>query len=135
MLLRDHLEQLLCTLLRAMPRADVELLLADRGSHELVEFGREAVAATVVTALLRDSDGWPGAREVIRRGSRRGHKRSCDPAARDEAAALTEALLSRLDFGLGMHRRRRGSLDTALEESRGGGAPTEPQAGSSTPGR
>ncbi len=132
MLLRDRLEQLLCTLLGVMPRTDVEALLAGCGSRELIQFGREAVAATVVTALLRDPGCWPGVREAVRRGSRRGHDRGCAPAAREEAAELTEALIARLDFGLGIHRRRLGALDSAREQARGprglagaGGSPPE----------
>ncbi len=133
--LRDLLEQLLRALLQAMPRTDVESLLAGCGSSELIQFGREAIAATVVTAVLQRPGDWPSARETIRRGCQRGHARSCDPAPQGEAAALTEQLLDRLDFGLAMHQRRRASLDSALQQARGSAARTQPRCVPRTPER
>ena len=117
-LLRDHLEQMLGTLLHAMPRSDVEAVLDGCGSSELIQFGREAVAATVVTALLRRPGHWSSARETIRRGCRHGHARSGDASAEQEAAALTEQLLARLDFGLGVYQRRRASLSACTDTRR-----------------
>ena len=56
--LRDHLEQLLRPLLNAMPREDVESLLAGCGNAELIHFGRDAVAAMLaevgVTARIEN---------------------------------------------------------------------------------
>ncbi len=115
-LLRDHLEQLLCTLLRAMPRTEVENLLADCGSRELMQFGREAVAASVVTALLQEPERWARVREAVRRGTQRAHARHGDPVAQREAAELARQLLARLDFGLDAVRRGRRTLDCGLAQ-------------------
>ncbi len=126
-LLRDHLEQLLCALLNAMPRSDVESLLAGCGSSELIQFGRPAAAAAVVTAMLQNPGDWTSVREALRRGCRRGHDGACSPTAQEEAAGLAEQLLDRLDFGLAMYERMRASLDSANRQPHGGAARKAPE--------
>ncbi len=125
-LLRDHLEQLLRPLFHAMPREDVESLLAGCGNPELIHFGRDAVAASVVTAMLQEPARWARAREGIRRGCQRGHARSAEPSAQREAAGLTEQLLDRLDFGLVAYQRKRSELNAALQETRAGRSQSRP---------
>ncbi len=121
-MLRDHLERLLCPLLNAMPRRDVEALLAG-GNTALIQFGRPAVAAAVVTAMLQTPREWTSVRRAIHAACRGGQSLNGSGAEQDNAAELAEQLLARLDFGLSLYQRRREALNAEIRRCRGD-APT-----------